>query len=65
MFAFLKNWTNLVRLGAAILIVVLNYILSWNLSMEVIVGLGAALAIPIELWDFITKVITKLFHKAE
>ena len=63
MFTWLKNWSNWTRLGAAILVVALNYIFAWGLSTEVIIGLGIALAIPAELWGFLTKLIAKLFHK--
>ena len=63
MFTWLTNWQNWFRLIIAAVVVILNYVLGWGLSTEAVIGIGAALAIPTELWAFISGLITKLFKK--
>jgi len=60
MLDFLKNWVNYVKLLVAGIVVACNYIFGWGLDSEAIAGIGVALAIPVELWGFVTDLIAKL-----
>ena len=63
MFDWMFNWVNIVKLCTAGLVVGLNYALGWGLDSQSIAGIGAALAIPVELWGFITELLAKILSK--
>lgn len=63
MFDWMKNWVNWVKLGVGAVIVVLNYALGWGWDAEALATLGGLLAIPIELWDLVVRIIKKLMGK--
>jgi len=65
MFDWMLNFVNWLKLLVAALVVVLNYALGWGLDTAAIAGIGASLAIPVELWGFIAGLIAKLFGKSE
>ena len=63
MFDWMFNWVNIVKLATAGLVVGLNYALGWGLDSQSIAGIGAALAIPVELWGFVTELLAKILSK--
>ena len=63
MFDWMFNWVNIVKICVAGLVVGLNYALGWGLDSQSIAGIGAALAIPVELWGFITTLLAKILSR--
>lgn len=63
MFDWMRNRVNWVKLGVGALIVVLNYALGWGWDAEALATLGGLLAIPVELWGLVVRIIKKLMNK--